>query len=66
MDAFLFGSSVIPSMVWIGESNVQLGDIVRRAKAKSGLTTEGWNDLDQIEREMLLVRMIYQMRDESR
>ncbi len=62
--SMLLGSSVLPSCIWIDHtrSQVQLGDVVRHAFKKSGLTEEQWNDLLSLEREDLLVRAVYEMR----
>ncbi|HLK36058.1 MAG TPA: hypothetical protein VKU41_04850 [Polyangiaceae bacterium] len=44
---------------------VQLGDIVRRAFAESGLDKESWNALPPLDREGRLAKAIYDMRDEA-
>lgn len=61
----LFGSSILPSMILIVDKEVQLGDVVRRAFADSGLTVEEWNNLPEHEREDSLARAISVMRFEA-
>jgi len=61
----LFGSSLLPGLIWIGSREVQLGEIVRRAFADSRLNVEDWNDLKPLTREILLARTIYEMRAEA-
>jgi hypothetical protein len=58
----LFGSSILPSEIFIGSRRVQLGTVVVRAQANSGLSAEEWNDLLDLEREAHLARTIYAMR----
>ena len=51
----LIGSSILPSVITISEGNeVQLGDVVRTAFERSGLSTEDWNAQDETVRESLL------------
>jgi hypothetical protein len=54
----LFGSSFQPSHVAIGGNQVQLGEAVAAAFAKSGLTGNAWNALDSAEREALIAAEI--------
>jgi hypothetical protein len=61
----LLGSSLLPSMINIGDKEVQLGDVVRRAYHDSNLTVTQWNNLDPLEREGLLARAVYTMRAET-
>jgi hypothetical protein len=61
----LLGSSLLPPMIRIGDKDVPLGDVVRRALYDSGLTAKLWNDLDPLEREGLLARAVYTMRAEA-
>jgi hypothetical protein len=61
----LFGSSVLPATMFIAYVEVQLGDIVRRAQADSGLSVEDWNRLPPVQREYKLVDAIYKMREEA-
>jgi hypothetical protein len=52
-EAALFGSSLLPSSIWIGNypkgvrgvHTVQLGEVVRRSFTDSGLTAERWNGI---------------------
>ena len=60
----LYGSCIFPGLVRIKWDEVQLGDIVRRAFADSGLTTEQWNNLSERDREHKLVDAFYDMRSE--
>jgi hypothetical protein len=60
----LFGSSILPSMIWNGRVEVTLGDVVRRAFQDSSFTADEWNGLDPLVREALLAQAIYKMRAE--
>lgn len=61
----LLGSSLLPSMIWVGGVDVQLGEVVRRSHRESGLTAEAWNGLPCLEREALLAKTVYAMRAEA-
>lgn len=61
----LYGSSLLPAIIRIGSKDVQLGDVVRRALADSGLTADEWNNLKPLTRETLLARAVYEMRAEA-
>lgn len=61
----LFGSDILPSTIKVGPRDVQLGDVVRRAHADSGLTVEQWNDLDGCDREVLLICAVFDLREEE-
>lgn len=50
----LLGSGVLPSMVPIGDTEVQLGEVVRGAFEASELSVEEWNALEGDAREQLL------------
>jgi hypothetical protein len=65
MPEFMLGSSIFPSMVWIAGKERQLGDVVARACADSGLTIEAWNALVDLEREHRLVEAFYAMKAEE-
>ena len=55
----LFGSSVQPSSWKLDDgSTVQLGDVVRQAFEKSGLTEAAWNALPQDDREEKIAEMV--------
>ena len=55
----LFGSSVLPAHVEIAEGKtVPLGDVVRAAFAKSGLSAESWNALSEADRDEKLAAEI--------
>jgi hypothetical protein len=60
----LYGSSLLPATIRIGRVDVQLGEVVRRAHAGSGLTVVEWNALESLQREGLLARAVYEMRAE--
>jgi hypothetical protein len=70
--AALYGSSLLPSTVWIGNypegmrgvHTVQLGEVVRRSFTDSGLTPEKWNGMDALVREAALAATVYLMRAE--
>jgi hypothetical protein len=62
----LFGSSILPSVMYIDGEAIQLGTIVGRAHKESGLTVERWNALPELDREAKLAAMIYKMRVEAR
>lgn len=61
----LLGSSILPSITYIGDKPIQLGDFVRRAFQESGLTIEEWNNLKELDREARLAKVIYTMRAEE-
>lgn len=50
----LYGSSILPSTIEIGDASVSLGEIVQAAFSASNLTAEAWNELPADEREALL------------
>lgn len=50
----LYGSDTLPSEVAVGETKVQLGEIVAAAHTASGKTVEQWNALLPIDRDALL------------
>jgi len=58
----LLGSSLLPAMIWIGEKQVQLGDVVCKAFEKTGLTASEWNALEPLKREGLLAETVYALR----
>lgn len=57
-EKFLLGSSLQPALVQIGDQELQLGDVVRRAKADSGLSVEAWNELAEDDREKAISRAV--------
>ena len=51
----LLGSSLLPSEIELADDRfVTLGDVVRAAFERTGLTLEGWNNLPEVERNVLL------------
>lgn len=61
----LLGSSVLPSMIDLGEGpTVQLGTVVTRAHKESGLTISEWNALAGDAREALLAETVEAMKAE--
>lgn len=61
----LLGSDWQPSMVTITEnSKVQLGEVVRFAFDRCGVSVKQWNDLPPRVREMLLIEAITTMKEE--
>lgn len=58
----LLGSSLLPSTVF---GRWQLGDVVRRAFADSGMSAEEWNAASEVAREHRLVDAAYAMREEA-
>lgn len=60
----LLGSSIAPSEVEIHGRTVQLGEIVARAHADSGLTVAEWNELDDENRENLIAGAAQAIADE--
>jgi hypothetical protein len=52
-------------MVRIKDKEVQLGEIVRHAVDRTGLTSEAWNALRPLEREAQIAKSIYAMRGEE-
>lgn len=62
---FLFGSSLLPSLIIVGTKEVQLGEVVRRSVNDSGLSTQQWNDLEPLKREAYLAATVYKMREEA-
>lgn len=62
----LLGSSILPSMVDVGgETEVQLGVVVARAHAESGLSVADWNELPEGDREDRLTAVVDAMRKEN-
>ncbi|WRQ05513.1 DNA polymerase [Ralstonia phage AhaGv] len=62
---FLLGSDVHPAVIDLGDSRtVQLGEVVARAHAASGLTVEQWNALDADARHAQIDAMLDTMADE--
>lgn len=50
----LLGSSVLPSLILIGDSELQLGEVVAAAHADSGLSVAEWNALPEGEIDKIL------------
>lgn len=62
----LNGSSTLPADIEIAEGQtVQLGEIVMKAHARSGLSAEAWNALPEDEREALLTKEIEHAKSEA-
>jgi hypothetical protein len=62
----VFGSDVQPAMIELAEGvSVQLGDVVRRALEKSGLSADAWNDLSADQREAAIAVEIETMKTEA-
>jgi hypothetical protein len=62
----VFGSDVQPAMIELAEGvSVQLGDVVRRALQKSGLSADAWNDLPGDQREVAIAIEIDTMKTEA-
>jgi hypothetical protein len=62
----LLGSDWQPSMVTITENfTVQLGEVVRFAFSRAGVTVKQWNKLPCRVREVLLIEAITTMREEA-
>jgi len=62
----LLGSDLLPSQVHlVDDVAVALGDVVRRAHEASGLSIEGWNELDSTIREAKLADAVEQLRSEA-
>lgn len=61
--AALFGSSVLPALVAVGDAEIQLGDIVRRAAGNA--TADDWNALPEGERDTLIEAALNAMRLEA-
>lgn len=58
----LFGSSVQPAIFLLKDgSTMQLGDVVRTAFERSGLTVEKWNKLAQDKREKLIADVVAEL-----
>ncbi|YP_010115326.1 hypothetical protein PBC5_gp09 [Sinorhizobium phage PBC5] len=65
-DDMLLGSSILPSLVEIAEGkSVQLGEVVTRAYADSGLTRAAWNALPDDMREAALAATVEAMKAEA-
>lgn len=58
----LYGSSILPSEIIIGETPLQLGEIVSWAYSRFDGTATDWNALPELEREALLAQAIYELR----
>ncbi len=53
----LNGSNTLPALIEIADGkSVQLGDVVRQAFEKSGMSVEAWNALAETDRDGLLIR----------
>lgn len=62
----VFGSDVQPALIELAEGvSVQLGDVVRRALEKSGLSADAWNDLPGDQREAAIAIEIDIMKTEA-
>lgn len=61
----LFGSSYLPSTIYIAGREYTLGDIVRRAFTDSGLSSEGWNNQKPVERDIRLVKALHAIDEET-
>jgi hypothetical protein len=61
----LYGSSIVPATIIVGVREVQIGELVRRAFAESGLEEKSWNELPCLDREARIAKAIYDMRDEA-
>jgi len=62
-DETLNGSNTLPALIEIAEGkSVQLGDVVRAAFEKSGLSVEAWNALAEADRDGLLNQAIEVMK----
>ncbi|MBD7952710.1 hypothetical protein H9654_00700 [Stenotrophomonas sp. Sa5BUN4] len=62
----LLGSNVLPVRIdLVDDVSVSLGDVVRCAHTASGLSIEGWNELDDTLREAKLADAIEQLRSEA-
>lgn len=61
----LLGTNVLPSLIEIGGTEVQLGTVVSAAFTASGLTLEAWNVLEEVERDKLLVAQVEAMRADA-
>ncbi len=61
----LLGSSVLPSVIAIGEKEVHLGDVVAAAHAESGLSVSEWNALPPEQIEDLLALRVEKLRQEE-
>lgn len=55
---FLLGSSVLPSLVPVGDGTVQLGAIVSDCHIMSGLSIDEWNALSEDDREERLAEHV--------
>lgn len=59
----LNGSNTLPALIEIADGkSVQLGDVVRQAFEKSGLSVEAWNALAETDRDGLLSQTIEVMK----
>lgn len=62
----LLGSNLLPGSIHLdGDVYVSLSDVVRHAHTASGLSIEGWNDLDDTVREAKLADAVEQLRSEA-
>ncbi|WP_367346454.1 hypothetical protein [Stenotrophomonas bentonitica] len=62
----LLGSDLLPAHVLlVDDTGVSLGEIVQHAHAASGLSVEGWNELDGAMREAKLADAVEQLRSEA-
>lgn len=61
----LFGSDILPSYIFIGNENVQLGDVVRCGFEMTRMTVKQWNKMDSRLRDAILAHAIAVMKEEA-
>lgn len=63
----LHGPTNLPATVDVGgEGEIQLGDVVREAQAKSGLTVKDWNEQSDAEINDACVAMVFEISQRNR
>ena len=62
----LIGTNILPALIEIAlGKEVQLGEVVTKAHAKSGLSLEDWNALPEVDRDALLTAMVDELKAEA-
>lgn len=62
----LIGTNILPALIEIAPGKeVQLGEVVAKAHAKSNLSLEDWNALPEADRDALLTAMVDELKAEA-
>ena len=62
----LIGTNILPALIEIAPGKeIQLGEVVTKAHAKSNLSLEDWNALPEADRDALLTAMVDELKAEA-